>query len=131
MTTPLWTLLVATLLPYVWFSFANPLRKKEFGSIDNNHPRIQEAKQTGMGARAMAASANAFEALAMYTPAVLVAHVMAPTASLAPILALVWVVARVLHGIAYITDKPGPRSACFGIGALCSLGLFLVGAGVL
>lgn len=42
MTIPLWTLLVATLLPYVWFSLANPLRKQEFGALDNRHPRIQE-----------------------------------------------------------------------------------------
>ncbi len=98
MTTPLWSLLAASLLPYVWFSFANSLRQREFGTLDNHHPRQQQAKQTYKGARAQAASANAFEALSVYAPAVIVAHLLAPTSSLAPVLALAWVALRLGHG---------------------------------
>jgi uncharacterized MAPEG superfamily protein len=131
MTTSLWTLLVATVLPYVWFALANPLRKQEFGNLDNNHPRLQQAKQTGRGARASAASANAFEALSVYAPAVLVAHVLSPASELAPKLAVAWVVLRVLHGIAYIGDKPVPRTACFALATLSAFAMYLVGAHVL
>ncbi|HEX4336155.1 MAG TPA: MAPEG family protein [Polyangiaceae bacterium] len=131
MTLPLWTLFVAVFLPYVWFSIANPLRKAEFGVLDNRHPRLQEAKQTGMGARANAASLNAFEALAIYTPAVLVAHVLSPESALAPKLAVAWLVLRVAHGAFYVADKPAGRTASFALATLCAVALFLVGAHVL
>jgi uncharacterized MAPEG superfamily protein len=131
MTIPLWTLLVASLLPYVWFGIANPLRKQEFGTLDNHHPRLQEAKQTAKGARASAASANAFEALAVYAPAVLVAHINAPNAALAPALALAWVALRVTHGIAYLANQPGLRTTCFVLATLGSIAMYLVGAHVL
>lgn len=42
------------------------MRKQEFGTLDNSHPRLQEARQTGKGAWALGASSNAFEALACY-----------------------------------------------------------------
>jgi uncharacterized MAPEG superfamily protein len=131
MTIPLWSLLVAVTLPYVWFALSNPLRKQEFGTLDNSHPRLQEARQTGKGARAVGASANAFEALASYAPAVLVAHVQAPGSELAPKIAIAWVVLRVAHGILYIGDKPGARTATFALGMVCVAALFLVGAHVL
>jgi uncharacterized MAPEG superfamily protein len=131
MTIPLWTLLVATLLPYVWFTLANPLRKQEFGTLDNHHPRLQEAKQSGRGARANGASLNAFEALAVYAPAVLTAHIQSPASELAPKLALAWVALRVGHGILYIANKPAGRTACFALGSFCALALYLVAAHVL
>jgi uncharacterized MAPEG superfamily protein len=131
MTITLWTVLIASLLPYVWFSIANPLRKHEFGTLDNHHPRLQEAKQTGKGARANAASANAFEALAVYAPAVLIAHLQAPNSALAPTLALLWVALRVVHGLAYLANQPGLRTACFALATLCSLSMYLVAAHVL
>jgi uncharacterized MAPEG superfamily protein len=114
----------------VWFSVANPLRKAEFGTLDNHHPRLQEAKQTGMGARATAASLNGFEALAVYAPAVLVAHLLAPDSALAPKLAVAWLVLRLAHGAFYIADKPAARTACFALASACAVTLFLVGAHV-
>jgi uncharacterized MAPEG superfamily protein len=128
MTITLWTLPVASLLPYVWFTLANLLRKQEFGELDNHHPRLQQAKQTQKGARAHAASANAFEALSVYAPAVLVAHLFAPGSGLAPVLAAGWVGLRVLHGLFYVGDKPAARTACFALASLCSIALYLVAA---
>jgi uncharacterized MAPEG superfamily protein len=126
MTITLWTLLIASLLPYVWFTLANLLRKQEFGELDNRHPRLQQAKQTLRGARAQAASANALEALAVYAPAVLVSHLCAPASALAPLLAAGWVVLRVLHGLFYVGDMPAARTACFTFASLCAIGLYLV-----
>jgi uncharacterized MAPEG superfamily protein len=131
MTIPLWSLPIASFLPYLWFGIASNLRKQEFGELDNRHPRLQEAKQTDRGARAMGASSNAFEALMLYVPAVLVAHVQAADSKLATLLAVVFLVSRVLHGVAYIGDKPSLRSACFGIGALCTFALYFVGAHII
>jgi uncharacterized MAPEG superfamily protein len=131
MTFPLWTLLVASLLPYVWFTVANLHRKREFGTLDNAHPRLQQAKQTGAGARANAASLNAFEVLAVYAPAVLVAYLLAPASELSAKLALGWVLFRVAHGVFYIANQAAARTACFALANVCTVLLYLVAAQVL
>lgn len=131
MTLPLWTLLVASILPYVWHAIASLYRKREFGSMDNAQPRQQQAKQTGAGARANAAALNSFEALAVYAPAVLVAHVLAPTSELSAQLALGWVAFRVAHGVLYIANQASARSVCFGLANSCMVLLYLVAAHVL
>lgn len=131
MTVPFWCLLAAVILPYVWGAISSGYRMKEFGKLDNKHPRAQAAKLTGTGARAYAAQANAWEALAVFAPAVFVAHLGAPASTLAPTLALVWLAARVLHGLVYLADVDKARSGAFFVGFACAIGLFLVGAGVI
>jgi uncharacterized MAPEG superfamily protein len=131
MTIPFWCLFVAVCLPYVWGGISTGFRKKDFGSLDNHHPRAQAQKLTGPGARAYAAQSNAWEALAVFAPAVIVAHLGAPASPLAPTLAIVWLVCRVLHGIVYVADLAPVRTGLFAVGFASALGLFLVGAGVL
>ena len=131
MTITIWSLLVAALLPYVWFGVATSLRKKEFGELDANHPRPQEAKQSGQGARAMGAHLNAFEALAVWAPAVLAAQVTSPGSTLAPKLAMAWIAVRVLHGIVYIMGIAPVRTLLFATGMVCSILMYLVAANVL
>ena len=43
MTTPLWCLLIATFLPFVWVFAGQAFRYRQFGNIDNNHPRLTSA----------------------------------------------------------------------------------------
>ena len=74
MTTPFWCLAIACFLPYVWAPFGVAARKQQLGSVDNKYPRLQQVQLTGRGARAMGAHQNAFEALATFAPAVIVAH---------------------------------------------------------
>lgn len=128
MTIPLWTLLFATLAPYVLFGMAAPHRIKQFGHLDVNTPRSQQAKAEGLAARLIAAQNNAFEALAVYAPAVIVAHVVGADAGHSTILALVWVGARVLHGVFYATDKAPLRTLAFTVGLFASLGFYVLAA---
>ena len=127
----IYCLIAATILPYVWATLSTAIRKKEFGSLDNNNPRVQQAKLTGPGARAYAAQQNAWEALAVFAPAAIVAWVGNPTSSLVAPLGLAWLGLRVLHGVFYVADKATPRSACFAMAMLCAVALFLVGAEVI
>ncbi len=131
MTIPLWCLFVAMNLPYVWGGWSSYLRKQEFGTIDNKHPRQQQAKLTGAGARAYAAQQNAWEALAIFAPAVLFAHFASPSAALATTLSVVWLASRVLHGVFYVANIDKARSSCFVVALGCALGLVLVGGKVL
>jgi uncharacterized MAPEG superfamily protein len=119
------------MFPYIWFAVATPLRKAEFGTADNDHPRLQEAKQTGRGARAMGAHANSFEALAVWAPAVLAAHATNPESTLAPKLAIAWMAVRLLHGIVYIAGIAGVRTLLFAAGMICSTLMYLVAGHVM
>jgi uncharacterized MAPEG superfamily protein len=103
-------------------------RQKQFGSVDNKQPRGQVAKLEGKGARAYAAHQNAFEALAVFAPAVLTAAVAKADATLSGALAVTWVVCRVLHGVFYVADIDKARSAVFFLAFLSALGQFAVAA---
>ena len=126
MTTPFWCVLVAGLLPYVWVTIAASERRKQFGSVDNKHPRLQEAQLVGRGARAMGAHNNAFETYPFFVAAVIVAHLAGADPGWSAILAIAFVLARIVHGFLYMADIDVMRSLTFGVGQLCSLGLFIL-----
>ncbi len=128
MTIALWCLLVAVILPYVWLPVAFGERQKQFGNVDNKQPRAQVAKLEGKGARAYSAHQNAFEALAVFAPAVLTAHVAKADPMLSGALAGVWVVCRFLHGVLYIADIDKARSGMFFLAFLSAIGQFVLAA---
>ena len=113
-----WTVVYLTKLP-----IAAAMNRE--GGYDNRHPRAQQAKLTGWGARALAAHLNGFETFAPFAAAVLVAHVAGAPTSLVTGLALLFVVARVAYVACYIADLSSLRSAVWGVGFLAILGLFL------
>ncbi len=124
MTTPLWCLVIATFLPFVWAFSGHAFRQRQFGNIDNNHPRLQQAQLTGVGARALAAQQNAWEALAMFTPAVLIAHLHGATSGHAAIAAMLFIAARVAHGSLYLAGLSSLRSLSWMVGAGAVIWLF-------
>jgi uncharacterized MAPEG superfamily protein len=128
MTIPFWCVLVAGLLPYVWVTIAARERVRQFGSADNKLPRLQEAQLTGVGARAMGAHNNAFEALPLFAAAVLIAHICGADPAWSTIYALVFIAARVAHGVLYLMDVDVMRSLSFGVAQICSIALFVLAA---
>jgi uncharacterized MAPEG superfamily protein len=128
MTVPFWCLLIACFLPYVWGFVSIPERQKQLGSVDNKHPRAQQALLTGLGARAVAAHKNAFEAIAVFAPAVLVAHLAGADAIWSARWAELFIAARVLHGVLYLADLDLLRSLSFGVAMACDVGLFVLAA---
>lgn len=126
MTVPQWCLFIAALLPLVLSLVGAAFRHRQFGGIDNNHPRLQQARMEGIGARAMAAQQNAWEALAVFTPAVLIAHLNGATAGQAALAAMIFVAARTAHPIFYLANIGVMRSASWAIGLACCLWLFFL-----
>jgi uncharacterized MAPEG superfamily protein len=129
MTTPLWCLVIVALLPYVLSFSGGYFRMRQFGSIDNKHPRQQVAQLEGVGARAYAAQANAWEALGFFTAAVVVLHLADPEAargSTAAYLSYGFLATRVIHPIAYLANLDILRSAVFVVGLGCVFGLFWI-----
>jgi len=126
MTTPLWCLLIVALLPYVLSTAGGYFKMRQFGSVDNKHPRIQAAKLEGVGARANAAQQNAWEALGFFTAVLAVLHLANPEAaraSTAANLSLVFLATRVLHPILYIANLDIARSSVFLVGLGCGIWL--------
>lgn len=129
MTTPLWCLVIVALLPFLLSFSGGYFRMRQLGAIDNKHPRQQVAKLEGVGARAYAAQANAWEALAVFTAAIVVLHLANPEVargSTAANLSLVFLATRVAHPIAYLANQDLVRSLVFLVGLGCVFGIFWI-----
>jgi len=126
MTTPLWCLSIVAVLPYVLSFAGGYFKMRQFGTIDNKHPRIQAAKLEGVGARASAAQQNAWEALGFFTAVLAVLHLANPEAarsSTAANLSLIFLATRVLHPILYVANLDIARSSVFLVGLGCGIWL--------
>lgn len=124
MTIALWCLMIATLLPILCTGIA----KWGFEGFDNRRPREWLARQSGWRARANAAQANSWEALAIFAAGVLTAHLVAAPQARVDVLALVFIAARIAYILCYVTDKAALRSLVWLIGLAASLAMFVVGA---
>lgn len=125
MTLQLWCMLIGVLLPYVWAAASLPFRSKQFGAPDLNEPRVQAEQLTGAGARAWGAQMNAWEAIIVFSTA----NFAAFSAGVDPesnweLAAIVWMIARAIHGAAYIAGISPLRVLAFTVGAGMSLWIF-------
>lgn len=123
MTTALWCVLVAGLLPY-----AATLTAKGGARFDNRLPRTWLAAQTGWRARAHAAQLNGFEAFPLFAVAVLVAHELHAPQARVDTLALVFVAARVAYLVCYVADQHLLRSVVWFVGIGSAVAIFLSAA---
>ncbi len=128
MTIPFWCILIASLLPYVWSGVAVKARADQFGEVDNRLPRAQQAQLEGWGARALGAASNGFETFPAFAAAVIVAHIAGADPGWSAIWSVVYVAARILHGIFYAIDVDKLRSSAFGLGQACAIALFVLAA---
>ena len=128
MTLTLWCLFMTSLIPILAAVTGSAARLKQPGGLDNKNPRQQIARMEGIGARAYAAQANAWEALALFTVAVLINHLAGGAAGPSGTLALIFVAARLAHLGAYLADQDKLRSLSFGLAFFCCVGLVVLGA---
>jgi uncharacterized MAPEG superfamily protein len=128
MTTPFWCLLIAVLIPYLLAGASGYFKSKQFGTIDNHLPRVQGAQLTGAGARAWAAQANAWEALAVFASAVFVAHLAGADPARSATAAKLFIAARIGHAACYLADWATPRSLIFFVAMGSCLWLFVLAA---
>lgn len=129
MTTPFWCLVVIAGMPIALAFIGDYFRHAELGSIDNSDPRGQAAHLQGAGARAYAAQANAWEALPVFTVAVILAHLTGGDPARSAIAAVVFVIARVAHAVSYIAGWSTLRSISFLAAFGCCIWLVVIAAG--
>ena len=121
-----WCVLAAALLPYVWTTIA----KQSGERYDNRDPRGWIARQTEPKVhRANAAQLNAFEAFAPFAAGVVMADIAGVPASHVAGLAVIFVIARVLHGVVYTLGmKHSIRSLVWFLGFACAMALIVLAA---
>ncbi len=95
----------------------------KLGGYNNYHPREQQNKLTGFGARALAAHQNAFESVILFAPAILLALLTANTSTAIITLSITHIIARVLYNILYLLNMGLLRSIVWAIATLCSFAI--------
>jgi uncharacterized MAPEG superfamily protein len=124
MTTLIWCLFIAALLPLL-AKGPVAIAMIKLGGYNNNHPRDQQSKLTGFGARALAAHQNAFESFILFAPAVLLAIFTHHTGSNIELLAIAHVCARIAYNIFYLLNIAMLRSLVWFIATICSFSIIV------
>lgn len=118
----IWSMMIASVLPLLFAILAKVLGG--FGVADNSHPRDVVAKYTGRAARANAAQQNSYESLPIFLASVIVAMLFFVPQVVINYLAVMYVMLRVIYGIAYIVNLPTLRSIIWTLSMACCFMLF-------
>ncbi|MCY1509058.1 MAPEG family protein [compost metagenome] len=123
LTVAYWCVFIACGLPYLaaWIAKAG-----NFGPHDNVQPRDWAAKQSGWRARANSAQANSFEGLPFFIGAVLIAHQLGVAQARLDMLAVAYVVLRVIYLALYIRGAPSARSAVWALAFLVNIAILFL-----
>ncbi|WP_100656642.1 MAPEG family protein [Alteromonas flava] len=117
-------LLISLVLPIV-AKAPVALAMHQLAGYDNRHPREQQAKLEGFGARALAAHKNSFEAIAYFTPAVVTVIALGAIDDTAKLLAMCFVASRIIYLLCYWFNLHVVRSIFWVIGFACSIMLLV------
>lgn len=126
MKTAIMVLLCLCAMPYIFAVIAHYYQKKQLGKIDNQYPREQYTHLQGPGARAVAAQQNSWEALAIYSAALLAVVASGLDVKYLAEAATIVLVARLLHGIFYLTNLDKLRTLSFLVAVTPCFYLFYV-----
>jgi uncharacterized MAPEG superfamily protein len=125
MATAYWCILVAAVLPYLWTAIAKSAGER----YDNRDPRGWLARQDNPRTqRANGAQLNAFEAFPAFAASVLMAQFAGVDPAHITVLAIAFVVMRVLHGVVYLGGQHRLRSLAWAGGFACVLALMVQAA---
>lgn len=120
MSVLIWCLLIAGLLPIAAKAPVVYFQNRDNG-YDNRHPRAQQQRLTGAGARAVAGHYNAYEAFPLFAAAVLLVIATAQVSPLNQWLAVGFIVFRILYHILYLANWDKLRSLVWFFALLCPI----------
>jgi uncharacterized MAPEG superfamily protein len=116
MNTVIGSLLILCILPLTCAWIAGYHRQKQLGSVDNKEPRTQSLKLTGAGARAVAAQSNSWEALAVFSAALLAIFISGVELQSIATLVMAFVALRIAYIPVYLANMDKLRSLIFLVG---------------
>jgi len=126
MTPELTVLALAALLQYAQYALFSVLANLQVGPRAALGPRDTPITLTGRAGRAQRAMNNHFEALILFTIAVLVTHLADRSTGLTATLAWIYLGARLLYIPAYMFGLSPWRSLIWFVGWLATLGLLIL-----
>lgn len=118
MSTLIWCLLIAGLLPIAAKAPVVYFQNRDKG-YDNRHPRAQQQRLIGAGARAVAGHYNAYEAFSLYAAAVLLVIATNQITPMNEILAVSFIGFRVTYHVFYLANWDKLRSLVWLFALLC------------
>ncbi|MGM0524913.1 MAG: MAPEG family protein [Pseudomonadota bacterium] len=118
MSILLWCLLIAGLLPILAKAPVVYFQNRDKG-YDNKHPRAQQQRLTGVGARAVAGHYNAYEAFPLFAAAILAVIATGEVTEKAIGLSIAFIALRVLYHILYLLNVDKLRSLIWFFALLC------------
>ena len=116
--------LIASLLPLLWVVIAKV--KSGFQIKNNGNPREFLSQSSGVALRAKWAQENAWESFAPFAAAVIIAHICQVNESDISLLAVIFIVARLLHGVCYLVDKATMRTIVWSVAIGCNIALYIL-----
>ena len=125
-----WCILIAALLPLLcsfiakWGQLGRP---RSQGGYDNADPRGWLARQGDWRARANAAQANSFEGLPFFIGAVVIAHQLGAPQARLDLLALAYVLLRVVYIMMYVGGMATARSAVWTLAFVVNVTILFLG----
>ncbi|NPU92396.1 MAG: hypothetical protein HPY82_10855 [Gammaproteobacteria bacterium] len=124
MTIAYWCVLAVIMMPYLWAIIAKGSAPK----FNNSKPREWLSKLEGRGARANWAQQNSFEAMPGFLAAVIIAHLAQAPQHQIDLIAINFVVLRLIYGYLYLVDQATLRSVIWALGLACVVALFVISA---
>ena len=124
MTTALWCVLAAGVLPYV----ATTVAKAGGERYDNRDPRQWLERQQGFRRRADNAQRNGFEAFPFFAAAVIVAQLLEAPQERVDALAGIFIGARIVYTLCYVAGWHALRSIAWLVGWVVTVTIFVTGA---
>lgn len=117
--------LLAVLMPY-FAKVPVAIAMAKLGQYDNKHPRSQQVKLTGFGARALAAHQNCFESLAVFAVAIAVVLGTKSVNAVTETLAVTHIVSRTFYCTFYWLNLDIIRSLVWFIGLGTAIAMIVV-----
>ncbi len=125
LTLAYWCVLVAVALPYLCAYIAKI--GGGFVPRDNHAPREWAQRQSGWRARANAAQENSFEGLPFFIGAVIIAHQLGAAQPTLNLLAVAYVLLRLVFIALYLRGFSSLRSAFWMLGFLVNIAIVFAG----
>ena len=123
MTIAYYCLLVAIFIPLICAGYS----KFSVKGYDNRNPREFLNNLSGRAKRAHYAQLNAYEVFPLFAVGLIIAHQLHAPQATVDLLAITFVIARILYSAFYIIDQHVLRTTAWFIGFGVTLTLFFVG----